>query len=228
MAFGADSFAMKDSHPARLPCLVIVLGVILSLYLLYHVRDEVFFSGDGGVKALLVKQYCRGEFSDALKLTSETWVEQTWRKGLYPFGPPFVYDLPRGHVVAFPLLFPIISTPFYALLGFRGLYVIPTLSLWILWIRFVSVARHLNLSPRIIAVSLTLLVDDDALTLHTGDFVSVAPEANRAVGNRTKEAGTVLIIGAMPFEGYRESGGNTLIQDGQRAKLDAPDWSVAE
>lgn len=79
-----------------------------------------------------------------------------------------------------------------------------------------------------IAGSLTLLVDDDELTLHTGDFVRVAPEANRAVGNRTKEPGTILIIGAMPFAGYQGADGKTLIQDGQRAELDAPDWSVAE
>ncbi len=75
--------------------------------------------------------------------------------------------------------------------------------------------------------SLTLLVDDDELTLHAGDFVRVAPEAKRTVGNRTNQPGTILIAGAMPFDGYSPEAGRSRIRDGNRVEGEEPDWTVA-
>lgn len=74
--------------------------------------------------------------------------------------------------------------------------------------------------------TLTLLVDEDELTLHAGDIVRVSPEAKRAVGNRTPAPGTILIVGAMPYEGYDNSEGRSHIGDGQHTEDPPPDWTV--
>ena len=76
--------------------------------------------------------------------------------------------------------------------------------------------------------SLTLLVDDDEIPMKRGDAVRVAPEAKRAVGNRTRKAGVVLIVGAMPYEGYETAEGRSHITDGNRLEEDAPDWSLPD
>ena len=155
---------------AWLPAIVIVAGIGYSLFLLSHVRDEVFYSGDGGLKALLVKQFSDGRVSDALDLPAEPWVKDLWDEGLYPFGPPFVYDLARGRVVAFPLLFVLLTTPFYQLLGVVGLYVVPVVSLWLLWLRLGSVARRLGVPPGVTAAALGVLVFATPLTLYGAMF----------------------------------------------------------
>ena len=76
--------------------------------------------------------------------------------------------------------------------------------------------------------SLTLLVDDDEITLKQGDVVRVSPEAKRAVGNRTRKAGVILITGAMPYEGYEDPERPSHISDGIRLETDAPDWSLPD
>ena len=76
--------------------------------------------------------------------------------------------------------------------------------------------------------SITVLVDDDEVTLHAGDFLRISPDAKRTVGNRTKQPGTMLIVGAMPFEGHRDTERPALINDGKRHDGDAPDWTPKE
>lgn len=77
--------------------------------------------------------------------------------------------------------------------------------------------------------SLTMIVDGEEVRLETGDIVRVPAEVNRAVGNRTSRPGTILILGAMPFEGHSDPDRPALINDGVRApELGEPDWSVTE
>ena len=60
------------------PRLIILCGVAYTTFFIAQLRDEVFYSGDGGLKALLVQQLSRGEFTDALKLPAEPWVRLLW------------------------------------------------------------------------------------------------------------------------------------------------------
>ncbi len=154
----------------RAPSLVLALGIIYTVYLLSQVQAGVFYSGDGGLKTLMVKQFAAGRFGDALALPAEPWVRQLWDEGLYPFGPPFVYDLPRGRVVAFPLLFLVLTAPFYRIFGPAGLYVIPVASLWLLWFRFTGATRRLALPPSVAAAALAGLIFSTPLTLYGAMF----------------------------------------------------------
>src|SRR5919199_4191616 len=117
----------------KLPLLIILIGVLFSLYLQLQIPDEVFFSGDAGPKMLLTKQFASGRFQVDLDLPVEPWVRNLWQSGLYPFEPPFVYQINNRYYIQYPFTFPLISSPFYAFFGWRGVYIIPLISIWIIW-----------------------------------------------------------------------------------------------
>ena len=72
----------------------------------------------------------------------------------------------------------------------------------------------------------TVLVEEEAITLAPGDFLRVSPEAKRAVGNRSDKVAVLLIMGAMPHDGFRKPDGRSLINDGQPDRASpAPVWS---
>ncbi len=158
------------SRAGILLAVIYALGVLLSLFLFLQVKDEVFYSGDGGLKYLMVRQYARGDFSIYHQPPHPQWVKDIWESGQYPFAPPFTYDSPGGHMVVFPFLFQALSTPLFLLLGFRGLYVIPILALWLLWWRFVSAGRALGVGPGVLCLGLTALILASPLTLYGGMF----------------------------------------------------------
>ena len=91
-------------------------------------RPDVFFSGDGGLKALVVRQHiAMGPHVD-LRLSAPAWVQHVWASGLYPFGPPFVYLTAAGaRVPTYPPLFALATAPFVSIFGWRGFYVLPAL-----------------------------------------------------------------------------------------------------
>jgi len=153
-----------------LPFIIMACGIFYTFYLLSHVADEVFYSGDGGLKTLLIKQFARGELRAALDIPAPAWVKNLWEKGYYPFDPPFVYRLPSGNYTAFSLLFPLLSTPFFKLLGFKGLYILPALFLWLLWLRFLLAARKLGLQEKISTIILAVLIFATPLTIYGGIF----------------------------------------------------------
>lgn len=149
---------------------MIVAGMAHTLFLLSAIDDEVFYSGDAGVKALWTDQFADGRFSVALRLRAEPWVSDLWEKGLYPLRPPFVYDQPAGRVVQYPFLFPLLTAPFYRLIGFRGLYVIPALSLWALWFRLRSLCTRCGLGPRETSLALAGLILATPMSLYGAMF----------------------------------------------------------
>ena len=145
-------------------------GIVWTLVLVGTIPDEVFFSGDGGLKNLLVKQYARGQWEPGLRLEATAWVADIWRRGFYPFAPPFVYRLEGVRFAAFPPFFPALTVPFYRCLGTRGLYVIPLLSVWIVWIRFLLVCRCLKLEPIAVNLGLLALIFASHLSLYAAMF----------------------------------------------------------
>ncbi|MDJ0703742.1 MAG: hypothetical protein QNJ46_10720 [Leptolyngbyaceae cyanobacterium MO_188.B28] len=152
------------------PLAIFLIGGALTLWLQIYSRNGVLFSGDAGLKALLAQQLAGGNFSFDLQLSVDPWVESLWRQGLYPFTPPFVYAQGSKHFITFPFTFPAVTAPFYALLGYRGLYVAPLAGLWLIWGRFYQICRRLSLSPLVTTISLTAVVLGSPLLLYGGMY----------------------------------------------------------
>jgi len=72
----------------------------------------------------------------------------------------------------------------------------------------------------------TMIVGDEEITMQPGDFLRVSPDVPRAVGNRTKEPCTFLLLGALPSNKYRNDESLMLIDDGIEMADKNPDWSV--
>ena len=72
----------------------------------------------------------------------------------------------------------------------------------------------------------TMLVGDEEITMKPGDFLRISPDVPRAVGNRTKEPCTFLLLGALPPERYNNAEGMFLIDDGIEMHDKSPDWSL--
>ncbi len=115
---------------------VIAAGCFYSLYLCISVPKDVFFNGDGALKALLARQLSSGQWRFDLVERAEAWVTRLWQEGLYSYRPPFVYYLNQRYYISFPFPFSLLTSLFYKLWGYRGFYLIPLLSIWVLWLSF--------------------------------------------------------------------------------------------
>ena len=154
----------------KLPLLVVLTGVLLTLFLQFYVSDGVFFSGDGGLKALLAQQFASGELRFDLSLPAADWVRELWQNGLYPFLPPFVYNRSDHYYITFPFTFPLVTAPFYALFGHRGLYVIPIAATWVLWFRFYKVCQQLKVKGGVTAIALVALIFASPLSIYSAMY----------------------------------------------------------
>lgn len=150
--------------------LLLLAGVAFTLLLCATLPDEVFFSGDGGVKALMVRQFAAGGWHADLRLAAEPWVEALWAEELYPFAPQFVYEVDGRRFVQYPLSFPALTAPFYALLGFRGLLAWPLLGAWATWCAFLLACRRRGLSSASSAFGLAGLIFASTLSAYAALF----------------------------------------------------------
>ncbi|TAE56827.1 MAG: hypothetical protein EAZ87_17510 [Nostocales cyanobacterium] len=153
-----------------LPFLVILSGIVFSLYLLLLVPDHLYFSGDGGLKALLAEQIANGQLRFDLNLQVPEWVQNIWNSGLYPFEPPFSYKIKGLYYITFPFTFPLATAPFYAIFGYRGFYIIPLVSTWIIWFNFHRLCLALKLNYIISAVGLIILIFSSPLTMYSAMY----------------------------------------------------------
>jgi hypothetical protein len=153
-----------------LPLLIIILGIIFTLFLVSQIPKGAHFSGDAGLKALLSKQLALGTGSFDLIPPSQQWVQDLWQQGLYPYRPPYAYDLNHRYYIAFPYTFPLFTAPFYRLFGYYGFYVIPLLSTWILWGLFYCVCRLLSFSWSWTLLSLGILIFASPFTLYSSMY----------------------------------------------------------
>jgi hypothetical protein len=99
--------------------LVFLSGLIYLLFLASFIQPDVFFSGDGGLKFLVVKQINEGHGFKWLFLPHEQWVKNIWDQGFFPIQKPFVYPGTEGYIVSFRI--PIISA-FCTKYSLVGLY----------------------------------------------------------------------------------------------------------
>ena len=148
-----------------LPALATIGAVLWSVLLVATLpRSRVFYSGDGGIKSLMVRQHAQSGPHLDLRLEGPSWVKALWDEGLYPFGPPFIYRLEGKRVLHFPPLFAAATAPFYALLGDAGYYVWPLLGACATWLALLGVCRAMRLPPTA-----------SALAIVTASFASPLP-----------------------------------------------------
>lgn len=154
----------------RFSWVIIGAGLLFSLFLLWQVPNGVYFSGDGGLKALLAQQLGSGIGRIDLAKPDAEWVLQLWNEGLYPYEEPFVYQLDERYFITFPFTFPLVTAPFYALFGYRGLYFVPLVSTWLIWLIFLGMCRRLNFQAFPEYLALILLIFTSNLTLYSGMY----------------------------------------------------------
>lgn len=150
--------------------LLLIAGMLFTLRLQIIRGEEVFFTGDGGVKTLMVRQFAAGNWRADLQLMAEPWVMQLWERGLYPFGPQFVYEIEGRHYIQYPLLFPVLTAPLYKRFGFRGQTVIPLVGIWIVWGVFLLLCRRQGIELVGTAFGLVGLIFASAFTLYSAMF----------------------------------------------------------
>jgi len=197
---------------ALLPIACVSAGILYVTYLLAQLPGEVFFSGDGGIKALLTKQALDGFLAPDLRLSAEPWVQDLWSQGHYPFDIPFIYESGGQHVPCFPVFFQWLTAPFYGLLGVSGLYLIPVAAGIAIWAAFYSLCRRLGASPILSAGGLLALQFASPLTLYCAmfwehtlaaflAFVGIAPTLLALRGLSSKRR---LLLGgaALGFSGF--------------------------
>ena len=164
-----ESLGNRQRSRLVLP-LLILLGVLFSLGVQAQIPDEVYFSGDGGLKALMTRQFSAGQLQFDLDLPATPAVRQLWQAGFYPFAPPFVYAKNGTHFITFPIIFSIVSAPFYHLLGSKGLYWLPLFSTCLIWVKFYQLCRQFELRALPASAALAVLIFASPLTLYSTMF----------------------------------------------------------
>lgn len=176
----------------KFPLVVILAGILFSLYLQWQIPDGVFFSGDAGLKALLAQQFSAGNFRFDLDVPADQWVRDLWKNGLYPFEEPFVYNRFNRYYITFPFTFPLVSAPFHALFGYRGFYIIPLISLWAIWLSFYLACQRLRLKSVSTSIALATLIFASPLSIYSATYW----EHTLAVALNFQGISTLLIPGS--------------------------------
>ncbi|MDJ0681210.1 MAG: dolichol-phosphate mannosyltransferase [Xenococcaceae cyanobacterium MO_167.B52] len=152
------------------PLVIILVGIVFTLYLQGKVLDGVYFSGDAGLKALLAKQLGSGVLRFDLIVPQATWIKDLWNDGLYPYNEPYVYNVTSKYYITFPYTFPLVTAPFYALFGERGLYIIPLISCWLVWLFFYLDCIKLKFNQFLTSLGLILLIFSSYLTVYSAMY----------------------------------------------------------
>lgn len=156
---------------------MIAAGVVTTVALQAFVpAEEVFWSGDGGLKNLMAKQFARGTMHVDLRLTEKEWVRELWSSGLHPGAVGnYMFDMDGKYFSVFPYPFPLFSAPFYALFGVRGYYILPVVSLWALWISMYLAMRRACLDAWKIALLMFAFIFAMPVTLYGATFWEHTP-----------------------------------------------------
>jgi hypothetical protein len=164
---------IQPGRPTRqfwLTYLVLGVAILYLAWLVSSAQTGVFFSSDGGIKYMAVKQFAAGHGFKYLYLPQSQWVQNIWAEGYFPLRPPFVYPSPQGYLFVFPPAFQVASSFFYGWLGSAGLYVIPVASTVLLWIAFILVLRRCAIPDPYIAMALFVLAFCSPLTIYGATY----------------------------------------------------------
>ncbi len=149
---------------------VILIGFLYSLFLCSSIPKDVFFNGDGSLKAILARQLSQGKLRFDLIETTAPWIHRLWQDGLYAYQSPFIYYLNQRYYVSFPFPFSLLTSLFYKLLGYRGFYFVPLVSAWALWVSFYGIAASSQLESWGIFLWLLILIFSSPLTLYSAMY----------------------------------------------------------
>jgi len=174
---------------------VLLAGVAFTLYLQTSIPGLVFATGDAGLKFLMTRQFAEGELSTDLRLPAEPWLRSLWQTGLYPVPYPNVIEVGGRYRPQYPLAFPLASALPYRLLGFRGLYLLPMLGTWVVWLALLRASRALGASEMAHAAALAVLAFGTPLTFYSATFWEHTPAIALAFG------GLALVLA----EGFRDA-----------------------
>ena len=72
----------------------------------------------------------------------------------------------------------------------------------------------------------TIYVGDDEITMKPGDMLRISPDVPRAIGNRTNQPCTFLLLGALPPQKFKNEESIFVIDDGIEMPERNPDWSI--
>lgn len=163
---------MNNTSGRRIAYAILALGVLLTLYFQTLVPDEeIFWSGDGGLKSILTRQYARGVMHVDLRLSDEPWVNELWAQGMFPFlYKGFASAIDGRYYMVYPYTFPLLSAPFYAAFGVHGYYIIPLVSLWLFWLLMYLAMRRTGADPWMIALFMAATVFALPITLYSAAF----------------------------------------------------------
>jgi hypothetical protein len=145
---------------------VYILAIAYLVFLASSIQPDIFFSGDGGIKFMLVKQLNSGGGFKYLTLPQPQWVQEIWNKGFFPLKKPFFYPSPQGYISSYPPAFQVLSAFFYGKLGYAGLYIIPIVSTFLLWTWVGSLLHKSGLTQNKIALAIFILVFCSPLTIY--------------------------------------------------------------
>ncbi|HWB90874.1 MAG TPA: hypothetical protein VG605_03440 [Puia sp.] len=145
---------------------VFLLSFCYLAFLSLSTQKNVYFSGDGGVKSIVVKQIGHGESFKYLRLDQPKWVTDIWSAGYFPLRKPFVYPSSEGYIFSFPPLFQIVNSFFYRAWGYIGLYVLPFFCALLLWTVFVLLLMRCGVPAYMAGLGLAVLVFASPLTIY--------------------------------------------------------------
>jgi hypothetical protein len=154
---------------------VLFLSLCYFALLLSFIHTGVFYSADGGVKSIAIRQLSEGYGFKYLHLDQPTWVQSIWQDGFFPFRPPFFYSSANGYMFVFPPAFQVINSFFYSKLGYAGLYILPVSSMLLLWACTILLLKRCGISPSTIALALFVLVFCSPLTVYGTMYWEHAP-----------------------------------------------------
>jgi hypothetical protein len=68
------------------------------------------------------------------------------------------------------ITFPLVTAPFYAFFGWRGLYVIPLVSTWVFWGGFYWVCQHLKLGNLLTSLAIATLIFASPVSMYSAMY----------------------------------------------------------
>lgn len=191
-----------------LPRLVLVGGLAFTLWLQTGLPGPVFLNGDAGARYLLARQFATGPAAVDLRLPAEPWAQALWDGGLYPIAHPSVVSRDGRRFALYPFVLPLLSAPLLAAVGHRGLYLLPLVATWAIWLLFLRACRNLRLGRLASGLALAGLVFASPLTLYSAMFWEHTPAVALAL------AGCLLVLlpraGQAPAWGAALAGGALL------------------
>jgi hypothetical protein len=159
-------FSFFSQRPRLLIFSIYFLSLCYLAFLVFSNQPGIFFSGDGGMKFMVVKQLQGGHGFKYLYLPQPAWVHGIWNSGFFPFRDPFIYHSPQGDLFSFPPYFQLVSARLYGWFGDAGLYVLPVVSAILLWGVMIVLLRLTGIPDLLVAQLLAILVFCSPLTLY--------------------------------------------------------------